>query len=414
MKYLLPLILVCALLCGCSQAPLLTHTISLEETQGTIGGAETQPDIPLPGDLTGTPIPSPDGQKLFYSTGTDLRAWDRQQGIHRRIRELTGPQTLTDVLLEGSVLQCVSEESGKPQTLFYSSADGQLLYCFDGEIRIKTDTDGFSAAFPLGNLTVTVFGEYNAQPRMVLGDASRREAVPYCTSESPDAAGLADCRAAAQLLEEDYGFHISLWDEAAKNPALTGEHLVPVIRRELAVLSQRLSVFPETMLQDTASHFTGLTVCLVRHRSDALPCAQFWDGETLCFALESGHSGQELYHALFHAMETHIWGNSKAFDRWNDLNPVGFAYDGDYTANRIRDSGIYLLGEHRAFPSQFSMSFAREDRAEVFACAMMPGNEALFRTEVMQKKLAVLCGGIREAFGLKEYDGALLWEQYLN
>ena len=113
-------------------------------------------------------------------------------------------------------------------------------------------------------------------------------------------------------------------------------------------------------------------------------------------------------------METHILGNSTALDHWSELNPAGFSYDEDYAANALRDSGIYFLGENRAFPSRFSMSFPREDRAEIFAYAMMPGNAELFRTEVMQKKLAALCTGIREAFGLKGYGQPLPWEQYLT
>ena len=40
MKYLLPLILVCALLCGCGQSPLLSQTISHGESPEIIGSAE--------------------------------------------------------------------------------------------------------------------------------------------------------------------------------------------------------------------------------------------------------------------------------------------------------------------------------------------------------------------------------------
>ena len=43
---------------------------------------------------------------------------------------------------------------------------------------------------------------------------------------------------------------------------------------------------------------------------------------------------------------------------------------------------------------------------------MMPGNEEIFASETMQKKLLTLCQGIRQAFALEE-DVAYLWEQYL-
>jgi hypothetical protein len=115
MKYLLTLILVCALLCGCAQAPMLTTSIPP-------GSAEIPPEAKLPGDVIGTPIPGGDGRKLFYSTGTELRVWDG--AVHRRIRELSGNQNLTGVLLEGAVVQCESADT----TFFYSASDGQLIY----------------------------------------------------------------------------------------------------------------------------------------------------------------------------------------------------------------------------------------------------------------------------------------------
>ena len=55
-----------------------------------------------------------------------------------------------------------------------------------------------------------------------------------------------------------------------------------------------------------------------------------------------------------------------------------------------------------------------EDRARIMEYAMKPGNEEVFRSEYMQKKLKTLCTGIREAFGLKESSEQYLWEQYLE
>ena len=401
MKFLLTLILTCMLLWT---IPLFATADSLEKENWA---AKSATGCDLPGDISGSPIPSGDGHKLFYSTGSEIRVWDQELGIHRRIRELASPQQLTGVLLEEAILQCESEDT----TYFYAASDGQLLKTFPGTIRVDSEKDGYSVQIPLGDLTLRVFGEYNAQPQMVLGES---EPEPYYTADSPDMEGLAACREAARKLEEEYGIRILLWDDVPKAAAVTGEHLVPVIRRELTVLSQRLSVFPKALLQETAAHFPELTLCLVRQRPEDLPCCQYWDGDNLCIILESGCSGQDLYHGLFHAMETHILSNSKAFDRWNELNPAGFVYDQDYTVNAVRDSGIYLLGEDRSFLNRFSMSFPREDRAEIFAHAMMPGNRSLFQTEILKKKLSTLCAGIRDAFRLENSEGTLLWEQYLR
>ena len=122
-------------------------------------------------------------------------------------------------------------------------------------------------------------------------------------------------------------------------------------------------------------------------------------------------SGPELYRQLFHLMEIHIFGNSNVFDDWQDLNPAGFRYDYSYEANSLRDSGIYLWRDSRAFVDTFSMSYPREDRASIFAHAMLPGQEELFSSSAMQEKLRAVCTGIRDAYGPSEH---CLWEQYLQ
>ena len=43
---------------------------------------------------------------------------------------------------------------------------------------------------------------------------------------------------------------------------------------------------------------------------------------------------------------------------------------------------------------------------------MTPGNSEVFASETMQKKLATLCKGIRQAFDLDD-SATYLWEQYL-
>ena len=44
---------------------------------------------------------------------------------------------------------------------------------------------------------------------------------------------------------------------------------------------------------------------------------------------------------------------------------------------------------------------------------MLKDNQELFAQEVMQKKLKLLCEGIREAYNLKKHTEILPWEQYL-
>ena len=121
---------------------------------------------------------------------------------------------------------------------------------------------------------------------------------------------------------------------------------------------------------------------------------------------------QTFYHALFHVIDPLILSNSIAYYKWNDLNPSGFQYDNDYIKNLERDGSKYLDGDKRWFIDTYSMSFAVEDRARIFEYAMQPGNESYFTGDTMQKKLKMLCKGIREVFQLEAESYP--WEQYLK
>lgn len=244
---------------------------------------------------------------------------------------------------------------------------------------------------------------------------------------SGDADATARCQAYADQLGAQYGIEILTGETAAGvqpwDYDLEAEIQPAVIQRELELLEQRLAHYPEGMLAQTASNFTGLKLCLVRSitgsaESGSLGAAtgvQFLDGTDAYVAIAVGkYAEQALYHELFHAMETHILNYSIAFDQWNSLNPAGFDYAYGYSANENRDAGIYLQPEYRAFVDSYSMSFPKEDRARIMEYAMLPGNEALFEAPAIQAKLSALCEGIREAYGLEKAEETFLWEQYLE
>ena len=247
----------------------------------------------------------------------------------------------------------------------------------------------------------------------------------YHPKEKPDLSGLEQCRKYAREIGEKYGITLQIWEDAiAVQPwdyRFEPEHLVPVLQRELKLLDQRLARYPKEVIQQTASHFDGLTICLVRQiqgitdsgsLSSATGIQFFQDGQAFVVLAVGKYSEQALYHELFHVMETHILTESTALDQWNDLNPPGFAYDNGY--NPQRDSGIYLHGDSRAFVDTYSMSFPKEDRARILEYSMLPDNQNLFASRIMQQKLTAICSGIREAYHLKDYGEVLPWEQYLE
>lgn len=249
----------------------------------------------------------------------------------------------------------------------------------------------------------------------------------HYTPENPDLEQLEQCLRYAEELSEKYGIRVKIWKDAvAVQPwdyVFEAEHVPQVCMQELEALDRRLSQYPRQILSETASHFSSLSICLVRaitgvREHSGLEDAtgiQFVSGTDAYVVLAAGEfSDRALYHELFHVMETHMWGNCSAFDRWEELNPSGFKYDYSYITNQTRDAGVYLQPTSRAFADTYSMSFPKEDRARIWENAMLPGNKTLFQSPTMQRKLAAVCKGIRDAYGLKDWESPLVWEQYLE
>lgn len=242
----------------------------------------------------------------------------------------------------------------------------------------------------------------------------------YRSADNPDVEALNACREYAESIGEKYGITLRIWEDAtAVQPwdyRFEPEYLAPILQKELALLEERLSQYPQEVLEQTKGHFTGLTICLVRKiigtgDSQSLSSAtgiQFFEDNHAYVVITTGkHSQQALYHELYHVMETHILTESTALDSWEALNPAGFVYGNDQGAD------IYLQGQTRAFVDRYSMLYPKEDRARVLENAMLPGKEETFRSEYMQRKLRALCTGIREAYSLETQTEPLPWEQYL-
>lgn len=243
----------------------------------------------------------------------------------------------------------------------------------------------------------------------------------YHSPENPDLEALEACRDYAKVISKKYGITVRVWEDAVCvqpwDYRFQPETLAPVLEKELKLLDNRLAQYPESVLQQTKSHFTGLTICLVRQitgtgedRSlkSATGIQFFQDNEAYVVITTGKHSQQALYHELYHVMETHILTESTALDQWEALNPAGFTY-----GSVQQDAEVYLRGQTRAFVDRYSMSAMKEDRARVLENAMLEGKQEVFRSEYMQRKLTALCTGIREAYHLNNTVEVLPWEQYL-
>ena len=247
------------------------------------------------------------------------------------------------------------------------------------------------------------------------------------TQENPDYSGLAECQLYADEISSRYGIEVLIYRDATTlqpwDYDMETEYTVSIIWRQLELLDSRLANYPAGMLAALSEHFGSLRICIVRSLlgsagSGSLEAAagiQFFGEQGASIALAADQDTEyALYHELCHLIDTYVITHTNAYDNWENLNPDGFSYDYDYTANAQRDSGAYLTDSNRYFIDTYSMSYPKEDRARIMEYAMTPGNTRYFQSSAMQAKLQRLCQGIREAFGMTKIPESFLWEQYLK
>lgn len=239
---------------------------------------------------------------------------------------------------------------------------------------------------------------------------------PLYTAANPDTEGLKQCRELADSYEKQYGVKILLWQDAGKQTGdytVTVEHQPEVLRGMLENLQPALAQFPDRFLLKTVEK-GWVRIALVRSIAGGRDWAHFWaEGDCWILISTKGDAAQSFYQGVAYAIDSHVLGNSRDFDsdRWNPLNPEGFAYA--YSYNVEKKPG-YLSGDNRAFTDLLAMSYPHEDRSRVFYHAVLADNGEMFQSPILQAKLLQLCMGIREAYGLEKKTDTYIWEQYLQ
>lgn len=258
-----------------------------------------------------------------------------------------------------------------------------------------------------------------------LKEDTRYTGVRY-TRESPDEEGLAKCHDLAGAIEAKYGIELLLEKEpySTLDYGFVYEYHPQAFIAALELLEQTLAKFPEDFFEDlgqvskSGKIHIGLVRSLRSRTSNAVagaPGDQYWADGKACIVLAVGDTiPQSLFHGVAHVVDTHILNESLAFDDWEKLNPEGFAYNENYTDYLTWEDSQWLEGETQAFTDAFAMCYAREDRAQIFEYAMQAGNQEVFASDTMQKKLLTVCKGIRDAFGWRKTEGVFPWEQYLE
>lgn len=233
---------------------------------------------------------------------------------------------------------------------------------------------------------------------------------PLYTYHNPDTEGLAALKKRVEEMNQTYGVRIAIWEDAMKttgNYTFKPEHQVSAISERLDQLETVLSKFPKKFLRSTVEA-GWIRICLVRSIESGEPYVQYWSGGDCYGAISmDAEITTAFLQCAAYGIDSHVMGNSRDFDTWNQLNPYGFSYGQEVNEK-------YLEGDSRAFVDALGMTNPHEDRSRIIAYAMMEGNAEMFASSTMQAKLLRVCEGIREAYGLEKSTETYLWEQYLN
>jgi hypothetical protein len=285
-----------------------------------------------------------------------------------------------------------------------------------------------SAFFADGMVWITSGGKlYRWDTAKSATEDEKTYTVPRYFYDNPDEAGLAAIGQQIEKMEERFGVEILYWNEveglAPWDYSFAAEYLTEPYTGCLSKLEKAMEMLPEGFFQKAAQWTNSgkLNVLLVRgiyggvetDKYTPAPGIQFnANGDTyIALAVAEGLDAW-FYHEMGHLIDNRVLSTTNAYSQWSSLNPWDFKYDNDYTKNQDRTDTKYLEGEKRHFVDFYSMSFALEDRSRIFEYACLPGNEEVFASKAMQKKLKCVCNGIRQAFDL---DGETYpWEQYLQ
>lgn len=232
--------------------------------------------------------------------------------------------------------------------------------------------------------------------------------IPVYTADDPDTAGLEACEERVREINKTYNVNVRIWKDAVEE---TGDHTATVEHRPAAIqgfldeLESVLQSFPDKFLRKSATR--PLQLCIVRNVNGGSQSVQFYKNKNAyIFLSTAGDVRTEFVRGLGYVVNSRVVSNTSLLDTWTDLNPEGFTYG--------QGKAEYLTGENRAFADESAMISVVEDRCSIFRYAMEEGNAELFTSKTMQKKLELLCRGIRKVWKLQKEEVSYPWEQYLK
>lgn len=249
---------------------------------------------------------------------------------------------------------------------------------------------------------------------------SDRITIPYYSSTSPDAEGIAQCSEYVKELCSTFKIDIQLspdFRSVSNGCRFQNEYRSVPYQSALALLSDALKKINALDLEVAAKNtpskqiHIGLFHKVINDRI-SINHGYFWNQGDFYIALSNeADIEDQLYHALGIFLESRINSNGSYFDYWDNYNPYGFTYYPYFDLESEQDPENYSTD---CFVSRLSIISPTEDRAEVFRAALNPENKTIFKSYDLHRKLSLFCDGLCDIFDLDPYENDYPWDDCLD
>lgn len=217
----------------------------------------------------------------------------------------------------------------------------------------------------------------------------------------------ADRRAAE--LGDKYGVTVDVCPDYAPDenkPLYNGETCINEFLC-LKELDETLALFPEGMMREMlGEYFEEFRICLTKSITDGFSGAYSTNSDGVLYVVlaADNFNMSNTAHEMMHAAEYRI---RDIWSEWEQLNPAGFEYYNDGTAE---NNGY----DEEYFTRSYGQENQLEDRATVFEwlfTAGADGREAyMINGAGLSRKAKLLCEAIREAFPSVSAVEHAVWE----
>ena len=248
-----------------------------------------------------------------------------------------------------------------------------------------------------------------------------------------------EVRAYADRLEEQFGITILLSKQCTTPVTLVSMEItttdqaempdeVEKIEAALKELEQAMYLYPEGFFLQfrNGAQQRGLLVMLVEdfvdERNVIGVCFEMGEWYPIAVDITSGSAYSTYAHEIWHATENKIKtvNPSSVGDKlWDKLNPEGYVYSFDTTANYIYDTSMTFFrgkpGESIYFVDAYGKTMPQEDRARIMEFVMTDNTNGpkIAKEPYINAKLKAMAEAIRSVFDTEGWE-EVRWERFLN